>query len=401
MDLPAKVSGRHFFGLVALIIAATALLIWSQPEPQTALRELAPTRVMVTEVRTTDVQPSVTITGQLRPARIAALRFQVSGQVEERLAEPGQPVEQGEVLLKLHSGDYVDAVTEAQARLAQEQAQVARDRRLLKLAERNVQLQQAEVNRLESLGSESLASRSQRDEAQQRLVQLQSEAARLRYDTDTAESRLALRRAELRRAERNLERTRLLAPFAGVVNSISVDVGDYVGPNDRVAEVVDSSHLDLHAEVSGETAAALNLGQEVTVVHAEGRTRQGRVIALQRDPSRVTHTYALRIRIADGDVLPGTLAEVRLPLRERRGVTVVPVSAILRDEGEAYVFRVREDQTLERVPVELGIREGQQVVVERGLAPGATIVAQDVAALTGGQKVQIASPQQPDAPAAG
>ena len=122
--------------------------------------------------------------------------------------------------------------------------------------------------------------------------------------------------------------------------------------------------------------------------------------ASQSIPSRVTHTYALRIRIPNGDILPGTLAEVRLPLRERRNVTVVPVSAIVRDEGEAYVFRVRADETLERVQVSLGIRQGQQVVIEEGLAPGTRIVARDVAALASGQKVQTVSPPQPE-PAAG
>lgn len=384
MDTNKRLTGRHFLLLLGAVILGIVLLVALKPEPERELRELSPTQVVVTEVKRDTLMPRVEVTGRLRPARTTALHFQVSGQLAERLAQPGEPVEAGAVLLQLEAGDFADAVIQARSALEQEEASIARDRRLLELSEANVELQQQEVNRLESLGS-SLASRSQLGAASQALLQLRSEAARLRFAVETAESRLALRRSELRRAERNLQRTRLVAPFAGTVNVVNAEVGDYITPQQVAAELLDTTTLDLYVEVSADAATVLQRGARL-LVHVDGDRREGEVIAVQKDPDPVTYTYAVRIRIPADNTLPGTLARTTVELGERSDVPVIPVTAILREEGESYVY-VLSGETLERRKVTLGVREGRRQAVRAGLQPGETIVAQDVAALTEGQRV--------------
>ena len=368
-------------------IAVVAVLFQTRPSPEAKLQSLPPTRVATTEIQRLDLHPEVAVTGQLQPLRTSALHFEVSGRVAERRVEPGQEVAEGELLLRLRAAEKKDARDRARARLQEEEAAIARDKRLLELAQENRRLQAREVERLRRLGTDSLASVSQLDMAQQQLLQLQSEEARLRYSVETAEARLTLRRTELREAQRNLDRTSLEAPFAGTVNIVDVESGDYVTSADRALQMIETGELDLYAEVTADTAAALERDQQVTV-QADGRTIAGKVVALQRDPDPETHTYALRVRIPGEDLVPGTLAQVKLPLRPRPDALVAPVSAVLREEGRAFVFAV-QDGTVRRMEVTTGLRDGRRVVLTAGPEAGTTIVARDVAALADGQSVEV------------
>ncbi len=387
MDVRDRLGRRHTAALALFSASIVAVLVVTAGGKETKLRELPLTRVTTERVQRTDLQPTVEVTGRLRPARRAVLNFQVNGQIAERAVEPGQTVDAGDPLLVLEDGDFADALALADAQSKQERVAVARDRRLLELAEQNRQLQADEVERLETLRSQSLASRSQLGSARQRLMQLRSEEARLRYSVETAEERRVLREADRSRAARNLARSRLMAPFAGTVNQVHFQVGDYVTPARAAVELIDTRNLDLYAEVSARAAAALALRQ-VLPISAAGQTRPGEVVALQRDPDPETHTYALRIRLTGNGIIPGTLASTELPLQLQRDVLTVPVTAVLREDGGAYVFVVQEGR-LERRPVTLGIREGQHIVVGRGLAGDERIVLRDVAALSDGLQVEV------------
>lgn len=140
-------------------------------------------------------------------------------------------MQQGDLLLQLDDADYRDIATEALAQLQQEQASQQRDQRLLKLAHNNVQLAQTEVNRLVSLGKKSLSSKSRLDEKRQQLLQLQSEEARLTYIVNTSQQRLSVLQSALKRAQRNIQRTRLTAPYTGRVNKVLIEQGDHATPN--------------------------------------------------------------------------------------------------------------------------------------------------------------------------
>jgi RND family efflux transporter MFP subunit len=378
-------SSRQLYILLALV-AIPVLLVVTRPEQNPELREAVSPRVQVESVALHDLRPQATVSGRLEPARKTALHFELSGQVDARPVEPGQTVRQGELLLALDSGDFVDALAEAEAQLAQETRNIERDRDLLKLSQRNYALQQSELARLQKLGADSLVSESRLDESRIRLIQLEAETAQLKASVASADSRVALREAARNRAARNLERTRLQAPFAGTVNAVEVQLGDYVTPSQTVVDLIDSSMLDLYLEVRGDVAHALLPGQAVEV-SVNGSSLQGKVLALQVDPDPVTFTHAIRVRLPGDRARPGQVAEASLPLQPLRQVVAVPSTAVLYDEGRAYVFRVNAG-TLELVEVRLGPRVGELQVVEQGIDAADQVVTRDVAALSHGQKVQ-------------
>jgi cobalt-zinc-cadmium efflux system membrane fusion protein len=362
-------------------------LIWSTPDRAPRLKAVSAVKVAAHKLAPANLNPVVEVTGRLQPVNRALMRFELSGQLAERLVEPGQVVAQGELLLRLADGDYRDALNEARAQLTMQRAAVKRDRTLLEIARRDRELQRREVARLEKLGSASLVSASHLDQARQRLLALESSEAELAYKVDTAQAQILISESNVARAQRNLERASLTAPFAGTVNTVELEQGDYVSPNQPALELIDTRHIVLYVEVNGQTAAALSLGQRVDVM-VDGMRWPGQITALQNDPDPDTFTHALRIRVDGEDLQTGQPAMARLPLRPLTAVLAVPVSAVLREEGRNYVFVIREGR-LSRREIVTGMRHEDRIVVRQGLEPGEQVVARDVAALTDSQSVEV------------
>ena len=370
--------------LISVIIIM--MLLWTRPETYAELQDLPPPTVHVEPVTEMDIQPITRVTGKFQPSRFAKIHFQVSGQIDGRFVEAGQRVEQGETLLTIEQGDYLDAVEESTALLKNERNAIERDSRLLELMQREAELQQQEARRLEKLGKDSLASKSVYDEALQELYRLQSEEAKLRHSVDSARSRLMIEQARLNKAERSLQRTKLLAPFSGMINTVMVDVGDYVSPGQAAVELVQIETLDLNLEVTGKTASRLSLGQQVKV---ETRTGQhdGEIIALSVDPDPLTNTYTLKVRVPSTGLYAGELAVASLPGQRYERAQVVPLSAVLYENGQTFLFEVEADR-LNRMPVSLIERYNDKHIIE-GVKTGTHIVSRDVSSLADGQTVNV------------
>ena len=370
--------------ILFLLTAVTLLLLAIRPEKDPILRSLAPSPVLVSSTARVNLHPEARVSGHLQTARRAWLRFEVDGAVAERLVEPGQWLSADDVLLKLDDKDYRDALIQSRAEWQQAQEDLLRDRKLLKLAERSRKLQEEEVARLNSLGERSLASKTRLGDSGVLLAQRLSEEARLRSSVATGPQRVASRKAALDRAQRNLDRTVLKAPFAGRVNQVLLEAGDYASRNEKVLELV-STRLDFVAQVRGPVARALTLGQQVTVTVA-GRSWPATVMAVQPDPDPATFTHAIRLRMPEAETRSGAAAEAHLPLQAVSNALVVPATAVLLEEGSAFVFRV-QDEHLQRVEVQLGERVEQQQIITAGIEAGEQVVVRDVAALSDGQAV--------------
>ncbi len=387
METRTRTPRKLWLGLVAGFLGAAGLVYATRPEPRAALQDQWAVRVDITAVERSSVFPVERAVGRLLPARRAALSFEVPGRVVQRRVEPGMRVVTGQALLQLADEDLRSRLEEAEANYKLEKQAVQRDRDLLLLAERNTVLQRAEVDRLNTLKTRSLTSGSQLDTAQQTQIRLEAEEARLRHAVRTASARLALKKTQLDRSFRQVERTTLRAPFGGIVNVVEADIGDYVSLQTVVVEIVDLDASDLYVEVRGEAVDDLELGQALTVRMGD-REVFGRLHSIQVDPDPTTHTHALRVRLPPGQPRLGQLAAVELPRMPLEEVLVVPVSAVLNVEGDAFVFKYG-DGNLHRSSVALGPRVGEVQVVYNGVREGDRIVVRDVAGLSDGQAVVV------------
>ncbi len=372
-----------------LFIAAVSLLIviilfWTRPDTHFELQAISPPRVNIVAVEQRDIQPIYRVTGKLQPSRKAGLHFQVSGQINERRVEAGQYVEKDSALLSVEDDDFINAVDEAEALLETERDAIRHDLKLLALITQDNALQEKEVERLAKLDRESLASRSNYDQTLQKLYRQQAEAIRLERNIDAARSRLLIQRIRLEQAQRNLRRTTLRAPFDGRVNTVNAEVGDYVSPGQVALEIVQTDSLDLSLEVTGAVAAELSLGQKV-MIETPREQREGTIIALTVDSHPETNTHALRIRLPSNDLFAGRLAVSRLPGRLYDNASVVPIGAVLYEEGTPFVF-VHENERVFKKPITVVERYNDLNIIE-GIEVDTKIVSRDVAGLTDGQVV--------------
>ncbi len=363
-----------------------AALFWTKPNTHAALQSLPPPVVNIDVVNQVDIQPVTEVIGKLQPARKARLHFQVSGQVEQRIVEVGQYVAQHTLMLSIEAGDFVDAVEESTALLETERAAIERDLRLLTLIQQERALQEAEVARIKKLGQDSLASKSIYDQALQSLYRQQADEVRLKHSVDSARSRLMIEQAKLNKAKRNLKRTALLSPFNGTINKIYVDVGDYVSPGQAALEIVQVDELDLSLEITGASASQLQLGQTIKIV-ANSNEREGQIIALAVDPDVATNTHALKIRLPSADILAGQLAVAHLPGYFYKDANIIPISAILHEDGHAYVFEVIDNHVVKK-PITL-VERYKDIQIVEGIESGSTIISRDVSSLADGQTVML------------
>ena len=373
--------------MLVLAAAGSTGLVLTAPKPEPELQPPPPIRIVATTAQRRSLTPVTRVRGQLQPSLRAELRFELAGRLVERRVEPGQRVQADELLLRIDDGDLRDAVTRARARLSDEEEAVKRDRQLRRFVKEQLELSLREAERLSQLSRESLASASAYEQAQRQALLQRTELAQLDYREQTAEARLALLRAELEQVRRNLRRSRLTAPFAGAVNRVTAQVGDYVGPNAQVVELVRDDPLDLHLEITGEAAAPLRLGQEVEI-EIDAIARPGRIVALEAAPNPLTHTHTLRVRIpAQEPLYAGLLADALLPGRELRDAVVVPATAVLQDGDGAYIFRIERDRAVRLAVRVLQRYEGEAIV--EGIRAGDRFVARDVAALVDDQPVSV------------
>ena len=371
--------------IIAIPLFVVKLLIALKPPPKNETREAQVTRVQTVIVSAKTLKPTLQLTGRLQPARRANLYFQIPGVITAVKIEPGQRVEKGEALLSIDAADYQDRLRETEAMLQQETAGIERDRELLALARHNEQLSQAEVDRLSKLGSK-LSSQSSLDAAQQKLTQLRGEHLRLKYALDTAQQRIALKRAARDKAQRNVERTTLHAPFDGLVNQVSVDPGDYATTLSGMAVEIIDAQLEARFNLPASVVKQLQPGATIMVT-VDSREYSGTLISIQPDPDATTATHPAHITMRGEGLIPGQIALIELPTAAASNVTVVPVTALLNDDGSHSLFVVNQ-HTLERRNVTPGIRHSGWRQIREGVEPGEVIVARDVAALADGERVE-------------
>ena len=370
--------------IISISIIMIAALLWTKPDTYAELQSLSPSMVKVDVVKQIDIQPFVKATGKLEPARKASLHFQVSGQINERFVEPGTKVKAKDQMLSVDSGDFVDAVEESKALLEIKRDTIKRDLRLLELIKQERELQEEEVKRLKQLDRNSLTSKSNYDQALQSLYRQQAEETRLNHSVNLARSELRVEKARLSKARRNLERTQLISPFDGIINTVYVEVGDYVSPGQTALEIIQLDELDLNLEISGTAASKLELGQKIEI-QTEKDNREGEVIAIALDPNSETNTHTLKIRLASNGLFSGQLAVANLPGQYYEKANVIPISSILYEDNLSYIFEVIDNHVIKK-EIRLIERFNNSQIIE-GVESGIRIVSKDVSSLTDGQVI--------------
>ncbi|MBX3697211.1 MAG: efflux RND transporter periplasmic adaptor subunit [Dokdonella sp.] len=337
----------------ATLLAALLLTLAACSKPNSGADAKAGAAIPVT---TTRVQPmewvdTIEAVGTTKARESVTLTAKITETVRKVNFSDGQRVDAGDVLVELTSGQQVAALAEAQA--------------TYKDAERL-------MNRNDDLVRQGTVSKQVADTA--------------RATHDSAQARVALLRAQL--ADRVVT-----APFSGVLGLRQVSVGALVTPGTVITTLDDIDTIKLDFSLPERYLAALGPGLQLTAnsIAFPGREFSGKVLSVDSRVDPMTRSVVVRAELPNADhaLRPGMLMTVHV-LQPARSVLAVPEIAIEQIGLDSFVYRVAEDDTVERVKVTLGARQSGQVEIVDGIVAGTRIVVDGTVKLREGSKISDA-----------
>lgn len=208
--------------------------------------------------------------------------------------------------------------------------------------------------------------------------------------------------ARVREMQSDIGDRRVRAPFAGVLGIRQVSAGSLVTPSTAITTLDDIERMHVDFQVPEAELASLSNGDKVTAtsVAYPGRSFEGEVATIDTrvDPGTRAVTVRADFINADHALRPGMLLDVRM-FRPERQALVIPEIAVVQVGRDSYVFRVKQDQSVERADIIAGGRRSGVVEIREGLAAGDRIVVDGTGKLRPGLKIQ-AEEAAPVAPAA-
>ncbi len=387
--------------LAAALFAGAAACEKSETA-QARSREGAPKAVRVEAVHQEAVRRAVDVVGTLTPVDQVTISSEADGRVSRNLADLGDRVKAGQVLIQIDNEKQQYTLEQQQAALARALAQYgANDPEHLPEIERTpdamransdlVQATQA-FNRATELFKRNLISQQALDDAQ---AALQSKRAIYNSALQTGKNLRAsiqASQAAMKLADRQLRDTQIRAPFDGFVEKRLVNQGELVKTQTPVVAIVRLDPLKVTAEIPEKMAPWINTGESVQLqVDAyQGRTFNGRVSRISPAVNTSTRAFPFEALVPNPDAAlkPGTFARVHIESSKIDNVLTLPYAALQYRYGVNRVFVVDGDKLALR-ELSVGERVGDRIEILGGVKAGERVAVSDVDTLNDGTAVTV------------
>ncbi|MEX2015507.1 MAG: efflux RND transporter periplasmic adaptor subunit [Candidatus Hydrogenedentales bacterium] len=362
-------------GLLPLGVLGGALFVaWSlfasEPEAERTNAERQPPLVQVVPLTPQPIARTIQAYGGVMPAREVGLSLEVSGRIEEihPALQPGGLVQEGELLIRVNRDEYQLALERAEAALAEAVADLEVEQGRQRVAEREWELFGRDLPESE-LGRELALREPQMNQAK---------------------ARIASARSAVERAELDLARTEIHAPFDAMVLTESVDIGQTVGVNDQVAMLVGTEAFWVQASVPASQIGVLaetsaeQLGAVRVYSDAYSRTTpvtRGRLLRMLGQVDMEGRMAQVLVEVPDPFVLDGDSERLPLPLNTYVRVEIdagalesaVPIPHRgLRENGEVWIANARNE--LEAPVVDIIWSGDDLVAVRNTFNPGDRLI---------------------------
>ena len=360
-----------------------------------ALRRQAPAVTVVHVVRE-DLSATITSNGKVEPISPDVAHAEFPTFVAKVTATEGQAVRRGQVILTLDAADVRSQLAQARSDLLSAQNdlrnaraggppdQVAQLDGDLKAAEVQVKNLETSEQALEGLVEKHAATQDELAQTQASLAKArgnlqalqakkQDLATRSASIVQGAELRVSQAQEQVRSLEGKVASSTVTVPADGTLYALPVHAGDFVKLGDTLAEMADLSHVRVRAFVDEPDIGSLEPNQNVSVTWdaKPGRTWSGHTeeVPKQVVPRGMRSVGEVLCSIDNDrlDLLPNTNVQVKIMVRERHGVLVVPRAAVLGDNDQHYVF-VFGDDKVKRRDISVGVASTSKYEVVSGLS---------------------------------
>jgi len=323
--------------------------------------------VEVQPVVARNVEYTVNAVGSVEAFEKVEVTARVVGAIERVLFTEGQVVSKGTVLVEIEPERYRLAVSSEQATVQREQASLA----------------EAEA------GLERRLAASQKNPGLIRGEEIQTWRTRAR----TAAASVAQARATLEQARLNLRDALVRAPVSGVIQTRTVQTGQYVQPGAVLATLERRDPLLLRFQVPEQDSPRVKTGMTARfTVTEQQRPFVARISAVAESASSTTRMVPVTAVINDpgkAELKPGAFAQVTIPIGSSLAATVIPQTAIRPSERGFLAFVVSGNKAQERI-LTLGMRTADgQVEVRSGVTAGEQLVIRGAEALRDGADVKV------------
>jgi RND family efflux transporter MFP subunit len=209
-----------------------------------------------------------------------------------------------------------------------------------------------------------------------------------RSDRDVARGDLAVARARLEQNRDQLARTKIMAPYDGIVVARLKTPGERVEEGSNVIRLVDQENLEIIARAPLEYFRFVEPGQLLDL-RTSSQSVLGEVRTVVAVGDESTHQFEIRVDL-EGSLFPvGQTIRVSIPTSDSREVLTVPRDAlVLRPEGQS-VFVVDTNNQAQQVKVTVGVGQGEHVEILGAVSPGDRVVTRGNERLQPGQAVNV------------
>ena len=311
--------------------------------------------------------------GTVQPIVSATVRAQLSGVLFSINFTEGQMVTKGDLLAQIDPRPYRLALSQAQANLARDEAQL--------------NLGKMDLKRYRTLLAQDSIARQQVDTQNALVTQL--------------EGTVAADRAAVGTAKLNLEYTAITAPVSGRIGLRQADIGNYITPGDTsgIAVITQTNPIDVSFSLpqyqlpsvqekvhSGATLPVTVRDQAGAVVLAEGRFL---TFDNQIDATSGTVKAKARFDNVDGKLFPNQFVNVTLLADMLHQAVTVPISSVRHGSQGDFVFLLQPDKTVKLQVVKTGPTDGQKTVILSGVTADESVVTEGADSLDDGSSVLL------------
>ncbi len=341
--------------IIALIFIGTFVFLWQKSQPnEVVYNEFTP--------KMEDINKTTIITGKIEPRNEVNVKPQISGIVTELLKEPGQMVQQGEVIAKVKVIPDMGQLSSAEMRV--------------RLAEINLKQAQVDFNREENLYKQKLVSDDEYDKSKQTLDQAKHEKA-------AAEDNLQVIRDGVSKSNASASSTLIRSTISGVILDIPVKVGSSVilsnnfNDGTTIATVANMNDLIFRGNIDETEVGQLVNGMPMKITIGALRDLKFdaalEYISPKATESNGANQFEIKaaVKLSEGGkIRSGYSANAEIVLASAPKVLSVPESAIEFSGDSTFVYVIKgtdKDKTYERTQVVTGLSDGVNIEIKKGI----------------------------------
>lgn len=340
--------------LYALVFEREALLAFAQANPAPeetaeAADQINPVSVVAMTSTAETVDSAVILRGRTEAARQVAVASETSGQVISEPIRKGAFVNEGDLMCQLDPGTRVAQLAESRARLTEAQGRVPEAQAAL--AEANARVAEAEINlnAAARLSEDGFASETRLVSAQAALEAANAGVQRATSQIASARAGIEAAQAGVASSEREIDRLNITAPFSGLLESDTAELGSLMMMGTPCATIIQLDPIKLVGFVPEASVDQVQVGAMAGARLASGKEVIGEVTFLSRSADELTRTFRVEVRVPNADlsIRDGQTAEI-IVASDGRMAHLMPASALTLDNDGNIGVRVVGDGDIAR-----------------------------------------------------